>query len=67
MNQSLYAHMNNKRKMEKKKPLFFISNLPHIFHYHDGRLTKAASKRSKLFVFNSVLLHPGYRTLKKFA
>jgi hypothetical protein len=29
MNQALYAHMNNKRKMEKKKVTFVLFNNDH--------------------------------------
>jgi hypothetical protein len=32
MNQALYAHMNNKRKMKKKNPLFLL----HFVHPTNG-------------------------------
>jgi hypothetical protein len=35
MNQALYAHMNNKRKMKKKKnpPASWVAGITGVYHY----------------------------------
>jgi hypothetical protein len=51
MNQALYAHMNNKRKMKKKKRINKIKNsAPHLNYY----ISKAQKQKRHVWLVASV-------------
>jgi hypothetical protein len=49
MNQALYAHMNNKRKMEKKKKTLHWRNITHT-HYQISKVNINTEKSHGFYV-----------------